>query len=100
MKLFLKIERGKMPKTLKPPDKLLEMIQLHCEANNIAMAMIGSDQAGVCMILFGDRDFSPDQASVIAAEILLHGVTSGGFHRQNKEMVEQQAEPIGKDRIN
>ena len=85
--------------TLKPPDRILEMIQFHCEANDIAMAMIGSDEAGVCMILFGNRDMSPDQASIMAAAILLNGVVSGGFHKGNEELIEQRKKPIPKNEV-
>ena len=86
--------------TLKPPDNILQMLQFHCEANDIALAMIGSDEAGVCMILFGNRNLSPDQASVMAAAILLQGVISGGFHQHNEDKLKQDETPMPKENLN
>jgi len=86
--------------TLRPPDNILQMLTIYCEVNNIAMAMIGSDEAGVCMILFGNRNLSPDQASIMAADILLQGIISGRFYQDNETLIEQQKKPTPKENLN
>lgn len=89
-----------MPSSVKPSDKLLEMLTMECKARNIGMAVIGSDEMGVCVVLLGDRDLSPDQASVMAADILLQGIITRTFTAANQEENESQEEPTPKDKVN
>ena len=90
-----------MPKTLRLPDRIMQQIQIHCEAEGIAMALIGSDSAGVCMIMLGDQvKLSADQASIIGAHLLLEGVITGVFMQNNEQMLDEQGKPTPKENLN
>ncbi len=69
----------------------MEQIQIHCEAENVALAMVGSDSAGVCIMVLGDQErFAADQAAIIAAHILLEAVITGVFAADNDKLLEKQ----------
>lgn len=65
---------------------------MHCEANDIGMAMIGSEEVGVCLVILGKREFHPDYVSIACAHMLLEGILSGGFSNDNKAAAEAEKE--------
>lgn len=79
----------------------MQQIQIYCESEKIALALIGSDSAGVCMLMLGDQErLSVDQASILAANILLEGVINGTWNRENTELTDKVNETISKESLN
>lgn len=70
------------------PKSIVDQILLHCEINGIAMASVGSKNGAVFMLLFGERELTPDEASIIAAHMLLTGVLSRKFAEDNQKRAE------------
>lgn len=91
-----------MPKVLRLPDNIMQQIQMYCESERIALAMMGSESMGVHILLLGDQEAENgiDRACVIAASILLNGVISGQWHQGNEELREHMDKPIPKENLN
>lgn len=96
------VERGALvPKSVKPSEALLHQLSGYCEAEEIALAMLGSDDIGVCILVLGDpAKVSVNEASVIAAHMLLSGVVSGKFVEENDQKVEEETKTIPKEIMN
>lgn len=75
---------------------------MHCEAEGIALALMGSDEAGVSVILLGDQDgnLGIDRACVVAAHIMLGGIITGAWHERNEEQLKEIDKPIPKENLN
>lgn len=82
------------------PDNLMQQIIEHCRINGIAMAEIGSNDGTVSMLLFGNGNITPDEASIIAAHMLLTGVLSRGFAEDNQKQAELEKQSIRKENLN
>jgi len=79
-------------------EELLQKIIMYCQENDIAMAQLGNNH--VTMFLFGPKDMTPNEASVIAAHVLLTGVLSGRFQEDNQQRAEREDESRTKEKVN
>lgn len=86
----MNLKKGRLMTIIRIPDEILQRLVMYCQANDVAMAQIGSDEFGVQMILLGQRGMSPDQAAIIAAHMLLNGIVTGGFTEDNAKKKEEE----------
>lgn len=75
---------------MKIPDDILQRLVMYCQEQEIGIAQIGHEEAGVCMIIMGRKDMSPNEVSIVCAHMLLTGVLSGGFQDDNIERAENE----------
>lgn len=67
------------------PDNIIQQLQMFCEGNNLGLARIVHRHEDIHILLIGTTKISPEVASIMAAELLLHGVTSGKLTKANDE---------------
>jgi len=91
---------GSQKDVINIPDDIMQQIIEYCRINEIAIATVGNPEVGVSMILFGERSLSPDEASIIAAHMLLTGVLTREFDERNRKLVEKEKIPIPKENLN
>lgn len=61
------------------PEEIIERLKMFCEENNLGMVQIGSYTKGIHILMIGSVDYSPDQAAILSAAMLLEGVCTGSF---------------------
>ncbi len=71
------------------PDNIIMQLRMHCEANGLAMAQVGSDELEVTLLLLGSADMHPNDASIHAAHLLLNGVVTGALTNSNEVLKEE-----------
>ena len=64
------------------------------------MATVGVKNDNLTLIIMARRTLSPDQASIIAAHMLLSGVISGGFTEDNLQRSEEEEKKAAKAILN
>lgn len=83
---------------MKIPDDILQRLVMYCQEQEIGIAQIEHEEAGVCMIIMGRKDMSPNEVSIVCAHMLLTGVLSGGFQDDNIKRAKEE-ENISKDKL-
>ena len=82
------------------PPELMERLVMWCRENEIGMAQIGNNEAGVMMIVMGRKEHSPNTVSIVAAHMLLTGVLSGEFAADNAERAASDDDLLDKTKVN
>lgn len=72
------------------PDDILQQLIAYCQENDIAMATVGVKNDNLTLLIMARKTLTPDQASIIAAHMLLSGVISGGFTEDNLQRSDQE----------
>lgn len=80
------------------PVDILERLKLFCEANELAMLSAGVPDQGMFVIVAAPKGMSPEFASCVGAELLLHGITTGMISDSNEER--RQSDTLEKSRPN
>ena len=72
------------------PDEIIKKLITFCEENEIGLAALYNTD-GISVIVAGPRTFTPDQIGIIAANMLLTGIITGGITASNDDKEKTEA---------
>lgn len=78
------------------PIEILQKLKIWAEANGLAMLSAGLPEQGIHAIMIAPKDMTPEFASCLGAELLLHGITSGMISESNDRGLEERKQTSAK----